>query len=70
VKNPETEEEEVRQLVPEEKFCALAFKIQTDPHVGTLTYVRVYSGVLEAGSYVYNSSTDKKDALVVYTDAF
>ena len=61
--NPETNEEEVRQLVPEEKFCALAFKIQTDPHVGTLTYVRVYSGVLEAGSYVYNSSTDKKERI-------
>ncbi len=60
-KNPETGEEEVRELVPEENFSALAFKIQTDPHVGTLTYVRVYSGVLKAGSYVYNSSTDDKE---------
>ncbi|MBD3249969.1 MAG: elongation factor G [Candidatus Pacebacteria bacterium] len=60
-KNPETDEEEVRKLVPEEKFSALAFKIQTDPHVGRLTYVRVYSGTLEAGSYVYNSSSDNKE---------
>jgi elongation factor G len=61
--NPETNEEEVRELVPEEKFCGLAFKIQTDPHVGTLTYIRVYSGVLKAGSYVYNSSSDKKERI-------
>lgn len=60
-KNPETGEEETRRLVPEEKFAALAFKIQTDPHVGTLTYARVYSGVLESGSYVYNASTDEKE---------
>ena len=60
-KNPETEEEETRELIPDENFCALAFKIQTDPHVGTLTYARVYSGVLKAGSYVYNSSTDNKE---------
>jgi elongation factor G len=60
-KNPRTNEEEERKLVPEESFCGLAFKIQTDPHVGTLTYVRVYSGVLQSGSYVYNASTDKKE---------
>ncbi|MEA2056968.1 MAG: elongation factor G [Patescibacteria group bacterium] len=59
--NPETEEEEVRKLASEEDFCSLAFKIQTDPHVGRLTYVRVYSGVLKAGSYVYNSSVDEKE---------
>ena len=59
--NPETEEEEVRKLVPEENFCGLAFKIQTDPHVGRLTYVRVYSGVIESGSYIYNSSSDEKE---------
>ncbi len=61
--HPETEEEEVRKLVPEEDFCALAFKIQTDPHVGTLTYVRVYSGVLTAGSYIYNSSSNEKERI-------
>jgi len=60
-KNPDTNEDEIRHLVPEERFCGLAFKIQTDPHVGTLTYVRVYSGVLQSGSYVYNSSTKTKE---------
>jgi len=55
------EQEEVRKLVPEESFCGLAFKIQTDPHVGRLTYVRVYSGVLKAGSYTYNSSSGEKE---------
>ncbi len=59
--HPETEEEEIRKLVPEEDFSALAFKIQTDPHVGRLTYVRVYSGVLKAGSYIYNSSIEEKE---------
>ncbi len=65
-KDPETiddeePQDEVRRLVPDEDFCGLAFKIQTDPHVGRLTYVRVYSGVLKAGSYVYNSSSDEKE---------
>jgi len=55
---PGTEEIIQRRLVPEEKFCALAFKIQTDPHVGKLTYLRVYSGSIKAGSYVYNASKD------------
>lgn len=54
--NPKTEAEEVRKLVPDEKLCGLAFKIQIDPHVGKLTYFRVYSGKIEAGSYIYNSS--------------
>jgi len=59
---PGNEEEKVqRRLVPEEKFCGLAFKIQTDPHVGKLTYFRVYSGSIKAGSYVYNSSKDIKE---------
>ena len=55
---PRTKEEIVRKLVPEEKFSGLAFKIQTDPHVGKLTYVRVYSGQLNSGSYAYNSVRD------------
>ena len=59
--HPETQEKEVRKLVPEEKFSALAFKIQTDPHVGRLTYARIYSGVLESGSYVLNASKNKKE---------
>jgi elongation factor G len=62
-KNPETDEDETRNLVPEEKFCGLAFKIQTDPHVGTLTYVRVYSGIMKAGTYVYNSSSNEKERI-------
>jgi elongation factor G len=59
--NPKTNQKEERLLVPEEKFTALAFKIQLDPHVGKLTYTRIYSGVLEAGSYVYNVNRDKKE---------
>jgi elongation factor G len=59
--NPKTEEEITRQLVPEEKFSALSFKIQTDPHVGKLTYTRIYSGVLKAGSYAYNSTRGTRE---------
>jgi len=59
--NPTTRAEESRKLTPEENFAALAFKIQLDPHVGKLTYVRVYSGVLESGSYVYNVNRRKKE---------
>lgn len=59
--NPVTQAEERRQLVPEEAFSGLAFKIQNDPHVGKLTYFRVYSGKLNSGSYVYNSTKDKKE---------
>ena len=54
--NPENEKEEVRKTSPDEPFAALAFKIQTDPHVGRLTYIRIYSGSLKAGESVYNSS--------------
>jgi len=59
--HPKTGAEEVRQLTPEERFSGLAFKIQLDPHVGKLTYVRIYSGTLESGSYVYNASKDKTE---------
>lgn len=52
--NPHTEAIEKRMLVAEEKLCMLAFKIQLDPHVGTITYARIYSGVLQSGSYVFN----------------
>ena len=62
-KNPKTDEEEVRQLVPEESFAGLAFKIQNDPHVGKITYFRVYSGKLEAGSYVYNPNKGIKERI-------
>jgi elongation factor G len=54
--NPKTGEQEVRKLVPEESFAGLAFKIQNDPHVGKLTYFRVYSGTISSGSYIYNST--------------
>ncbi len=59
--NPKTGEEETRQLTPDEKFSALSFKIQLDPHVGKLTYTRIYSGVLESGSYVYNVNKNTKE---------
>ncbi len=52
---------EERPPADETAFSALAFKIATDPFVGKLTYIRVYSGVLEAGSYVYNSTKDKRE---------
>ncbi|MCB0729644.1 MAG: elongation factor G [Ignavibacteriae bacterium] len=51
----------VRKVDEKEKFTALAFKIMTDPYVGKLAFVRVYSGSLKAGSYVYNSVSDKKE---------
>ena len=59
--DPETKEAKSRKLIPEEKFAALAFKIQLDPHVGKLTYVRIYSGVLESGSYVFNAAKRTKE---------
>ena len=54
--DPRTEAKITRNRIKEEKFCGLAFKIQIDPHVGKLTYVRIYSGRLESGSYTYNST--------------
>ncbi len=59
--NPDTGEEEDRKPSEEEKTSALAFKIATDPYVGRLTFIRVYSGKLEAGSYIYNSRSGKKE---------
>jgi len=52
-----------RHASDEEPFAALAFKIATDPYVGKLTFFRVYSGVLAAGSYVYNSTKDRKERI-------
>lgn len=52
-----------RKASPEDPFAALAFKIMTDPYVGQLTFIRVYSGVLSAGSYVYNSTKDSKERI-------
>ncbi|KKR76892.1 MAG: Elongation factor G [Candidatus Levybacteria bacterium GW2011_GWA2_40_8] len=59
--NPETGAEEVRQLTKDAPFAGLAFKIQNDPHVGKLTYLRVYSGTISSGSYAYNASRDIKE---------
>jgi len=59
--DPRTEAIVERKPSDDEPFCALAFKIQTDPFVGALTFFRVYSGTLEAGSYVYNSTTGTKE---------
>ena len=56
-------EDEVRHADPKEPFSALAFKIMTDPFVGKLTYIRVYSGQAESGSYVYNSVKDHRERL-------
>jgi elongation factor G len=61
--NPKTGEPVERHANDDEPFCALAFKLQTDPFVGALTFFRVYSGTLTAGSYVYNSSTGTKERI-------
>ena len=62
-KNPTTGEEEDRKPSEDEPTSALAFKIATDPFVGRLCFFRVYSGKIEAGSYVYNSRSDKKERI-------
>ncbi len=59
--NPKTEKEEVRKLSPDDSFAGLAFKIQIDPHVGKITYFRVYSGKIASGSYIYNSTKNKTE---------
>lgn len=58
---PDTGKEVVKKVSNSEPFSALAFKIMTDPFVGQLTFLRVYSGVMSAGSYVYNSTKDVKE---------
>lgn len=61
--DPKTNEEIERKADDAEPLAALAFKLQSDPFVGQLTYFRVYSGTLEAGSYVYNSTTRDKERI-------
>ena len=61
--NPNTDNEEERLPSDTEPFTALAFKIMTDPYVGTLTFLRVYAGVMNSGSYVYNSVKGKKERI-------
>jgi len=61
--NPKTGEEELRKPSSEDYFAGLAFKIMTDPYVGRLAFFRVYSGVLNAGSYVLNTRTGDKERI-------
>lgn len=60
-KNPDTEESETRAADANAPFSALVFKLQTDPFVGQLSFFRVYSGKVEAGSYIYNANTGSKE---------
>lgn len=59
--DPKTGKEGTRKLNDDEKFSALAFKIQLDPHVGKITYSRIYSGSLQSGSYIYNVNKGKQE---------
>jgi elongation factor G len=59
--NPRTEEPELREASDDQPFAALAFKIVADPFVGRLAYIRVYSGMLSSGSYLYNASKGKRE---------
>ncbi|MEK7518120.1 MAG: elongation factor G [Patescibacteria group bacterium] len=61
--NPKTNTEEIRKLTPDEPMCGLAFKIQNDPHVGKLTYFRIYSGTISSGTYTYNSTKGRKERI-------
>lgn len=59
--NPKTGKQEERPLDPEAPFAALAFKIQTDPHVGRLTYLRIYSGALKSGENLFNTTAGNQE---------
>src|SRR6266702_827207 len=61
--NPDTDEVELRRASDDQPFSALAFKIMSDPFVGHVTYIRVYSGVLRSGSYVYNSTKRTRERI-------
>src|SRR3972149_11472531 len=61
--NPKTNQEEVRKTYTDQPFSALAFKIQLDPHVGNLTYMRIYSGRLNSGSYTWNTTKGKQERI-------
>lgn len=61
--NPDTDQEEERKAADEEAFSALAFKIATDPFVGKLTFFRIYSGTLSAGSYILNATSGEKERI-------
>lgn len=62
-KNPDTEEEDTRQPDKDGPFSSLAFKVTTDPFVGQLTYIRVYSGKLKSGTTVFNTSNQKREKI-------
>ena len=59
--DPNTDKEIIRKVSEKEPFSAIAFKIMTDPFVGQLTFLRIYSGTLASGSYCYNSTKDVKE---------
>src|SRR6185436_12475102 len=61
--NPDSQAEEIRPADDKAPFAALAFKIMSDPYVGTLTFFRVYAGVMESGSYVLNATKGKKERI-------
>ena len=61
--NPKTKAQEFRKLTPVESLAGIAFKIQNDQHVGKLTYFRVYSGKITAGTYIYNSTKNTKERI-------
>ena len=61
--DPDSKEERKRSVSDDEPFCSLAFKIMTDPYVGRLTYFRVYSGSLKAGSYVLNVNKERRERI-------
>jgi len=61
--NPKTGEEEERKPLDDEPFCGYVFKVMSDPYAGQLTYFRVFSGKVFAGSYVYNATKDRKERI-------
>jgi len=61
--NPNTKQEEIREPRNDEKFSCLAFKIMSDPYVGKLTFIRVYSGVLKTGDFIYNANKEKEERI-------
>jgi len=61
--NPVTKKEEIRLADDSEPFCGLAFKLMSDPYVGKLVFIRIYSGVMESGSYIYNVSKDTNERI-------
>jgi elongation factor G len=61
--HPKTGDQELRETDPSAPFAALAFKVQADPHVGRLTFIRVYSGTLQSGSYAYNTAKGERERI-------